>query len=98
MTRKRYTKLLMALGVSRNRANAMAYACRVAGLTYATDYNSRLPWLMLTNAADGVSKAMRKLGKTMATALGTMAQRADLLVAALAESFGAGPLGGGGHD
>lgn len=47
MTRKRYIKLLMALGIQRNYADAMAYACQVAGRSYAADYKMRSPWLRL---------------------------------------------------
>lgn len=59
MTRKRYIKCLMALGVSRNRANVMATACRgPGGKSYAQDFADREPWLRLEYSAKCVAKAL----------------------------------------
>lgn len=46
MTRKRYIKLLMALGLPRNRANFRASLCRDHRMAYAEDYGAALPWLV----------------------------------------------------
>lgn len=46
MTRKRYIKLLMALGLPRNRANFRASLCRDHRMEYAEDYDTSLPWLV----------------------------------------------------
>lgn len=62
MTRKRYIKLFMALGVSRNAANRMADRCRAAGIPYAMNYSARSPWLKLGKAARMASVALLNLG------------------------------------
>lgn len=46
MTRKRYIKQLMALGLPRNRANFRASLCRDHRMAYAEDYEASLPWLV----------------------------------------------------
>lgn len=68
MTRKKYVKQLMALGVPRNRANAMAYLCRAAGKTYAADYKAQAPWLRVTKAVSDLKTAFIKAGAAMAKA------------------------------
>jgi hypothetical protein len=55
MTRKKFIKQLMACGFSRNSANAVAYACMVAGEPYGECYRRKRPWL-------GLAKAARQLG------------------------------------
>jgi hypothetical protein len=53
----------MALGVQRNRADAMAYACRVAGRSYAVDYRYRKTWLEVSKAARQMGAAMLNMVK-----------------------------------
>ena len=55
MTRKRFVKLVMALGNSRNRANALAYACRVAGVPYEKYYRHNSLWWRPGEAGDQAS-------------------------------------------
>lgn len=50
MTRKKYIKLLTALDVPRNTADAMAKAAQAAGVSYEEDYMSRCRWLQLAQA------------------------------------------------
>ena len=69
MTRKRYVKLLMALGMDRNEANAAACLCRATGKTYAADYKASAPWMRLHMAARRVKKAFEKIGRTAAATL-----------------------------
>lgn len=69
MTRKRYIKLFMALGVSRNAANRMADRCRAAGIPYAMNYSARSPWLKLGKAARLASVALLNLGGAARAAL-----------------------------
>lgn len=40
MTRKRFVKLLMSEGLSRNEANSIAADARISGLAYSTAYKS----------------------------------------------------------
>jgi hypothetical protein len=68
MTRKKYVKQLMALGVPRNRANAMACLCRAAGKTYAADYKAQAPWLRITKAASDLKTAFMKARDALAKA------------------------------
>lgn len=84
MTRKRYIKLLMALGVERNKAEAYARQCRETGRTYKQDYYRRYPWLTM-------QKAFRKLGRSVlgvGNVLGRMSAAANTIVSSLA----AGPI------
>lgn len=69
MTRKRYIKLFMALGVSRNAANRMADRCRAAGIPYAANYRARSPWLKLGKAARMASAAILNLSSGARAAL-----------------------------
>lgn len=63
MTRKRYIKQLMALGIQRNQANTMATLCRVAGKSYETDLRRRRPWMQLARAARQVSATILNASK-----------------------------------
>lgn len=63
MTRKRYVKLLMAMGVTRDQANTYALLCRMAGRPYKEDYGMRAPWLNVQNAAHRI---VVKLGAALA--------------------------------
>lgn len=80
MTRKRYIKLLMALGLTRNRANAMAYACQVAGRSYAADYRHRRPWLQVAKAARQMGAAMLNMVKPFYGAAAAWKKLRDSLV------------------
>lgn len=66
MTRKKYIKLLMGLGKSRNTANAMARACQVAGKPYAKAYRERVRWLQLVQAARRFYRNMTKAAMALA--------------------------------
>ena len=43
MTRKKFVKMCIALGFSRNAANNIAYACRAAGESYGEYYRQKSP-------------------------------------------------------
>lgn len=99
MTRKRYIKLFMALGVSRNAANRMADRCRAAGVPYEVNYRTRSPWLKLGKAARECSAALLNLSRGAAAALhgiidGTARQLHQLEVHH-AQPFSPGNLEGG---
>lgn len=81
MTRKRYIKLLMALDVQRNRANAMAYACQVAGRSYEADYRFISPWLKLAKAAREAGNAVLNMARAALTgSRHIMGRAADMVV------------------
>lgn len=69
MTRKRYVKLFMALGVSRNAANRMADNCRAKGIPYAVHYSARAPWLTLGKMARMTGVSLLNLSSGARTAL-----------------------------
>lgn len=83
MTRKRYIKLLMALGVERNSAEDAARKCRETGRTYADDYRRRFPWLTM-------QKAFRKLGRStlaVGNVLGAMSAAATAAASVVQRGF-----------
>lgn len=80
MTRKRYVKLLMALGVHRNRANAMAYDCQVAGRSYAADYGYISPWLKMAKAARKAGTSVLNMARNIYRSSHIMGQAADMAV------------------
>lgn len=75
MKRKKYIKQLMALGIDRNGAHAMAYLCRTAGKTYEADYRARAPWLRLQMAARRAGTAFRKLSESFHAASMAFAEK-----------------------
>lgn len=54
MTRKRFVKLLMAKGRSRNDANAIAEIARKKGVSYQTAINAVHPALAVAKIADAI--------------------------------------------
>lgn len=89
MTRKRYIKLLMALGVSRNDADGKALLCRLFGVPYATDYARRAPRLRMAKTARNISVSLRANFAKF---------RSNTAVTAAAINRLAKAMGGGGHD
>ena len=72
MTRKRFVKLLMAYGYTRNRANELAQLCHQNGVPYAEDIHRRRLHLCfngkkfakaIRQAAIEVERAMRQLAE-----------------------------------
>ena len=68
MTRKRFVKLLMADGYSRNEANTVAAKARICGMRYSTAYSMRrlrIPQIKLATANfDAFCEAVRNLADT----------------------------------
>lgn len=81
MTRKRYVKLLMALGIPRNRANIMAELCQVTGKSYAAEYRRQRPWLLISKAARNVAKTVCNMAKFFNSGLPIARELQGLLVA-----------------
>lgn len=81
MTRKRYIKQLMALGIPRNRANAMARLCQHSGKSYAAEYRRQRPWLQLAHAARRAKTTILNVAKAFNSAATAAAKLRDSLVA-----------------
>ena len=81
MTRKRYVKQLMALGIPRNWANIMAELCQGTGKSYATEYRRQLPWMRMAKAARKMAKAVCNMAKFFNSGLPIARELQGLLVA-----------------
>ena len=64
MTRKRFTKLLMAQGYSRNEANRIAEEISANGKTYAEGYVAYMECIELFSV--GLSDIIERISKTIA--------------------------------
>ena len=71
MTRKRYVKLLMSMGYSRNTANAMAQKVQVMGKTYQKTYDGVVALQELYEALIGTVEPIVDGFKRMARAFST---------------------------
>lgn len=78
MTRKKFVKQLMGLGVSRNGANLYAKICRRKGIPYAQRYKAMEPGLRLRKTAKNVSvtinASVAKFASNLAVAAANMAK------------------------
>lgn len=63
MTRKKFVKQCMALGFSRNAANAMARICQASEQQYADYYRRHSPWWRLGKAARKARAAILNMTK-----------------------------------
>ena len=92
MTRKRFVKLMMAEGYSRNSANALAWQVAKKGISYQKGYQAATAWSRLTKklkeALVPVTEAARKMSQAFAEVL-RAAQPAYTLGKAL-EAYKAG--------
>ena len=86
MTRKRYVKLLMSQGYSRNVANACARKVAKKGITYQQDYNEHLEMARdllgpstFAGASADMQRAFRELNEAAGRALERMAVVVDAL-------------------
>jgi hypothetical protein len=61
MTRKRFVKLCMSIGYSRNQANALARLCLMSNSTY----NSYFRLVKMKKAFDDVGVSIESLAKTL---------------------------------
>lgn len=70
MTRKRFVKLMMAEGYSRNSANALARQVVKEGISYHKGYRAVTAWSRLTKklkeALVPFTEAVRKIGQAFA--------------------------------
>lgn len=95
MTRKRYTKLLMAVGIPRNRADIMAEICQGTGKSYATEYRRQLPWLRMAKAARKMAAAVCNTTKFFNSGLPVARELHAILVAHHAQPITPENLEGG---
>lgn len=79
MKRKKFVKQLMALGMTRNQANAMAYCCRVTGRTYEADYQKRAPWLRMRYETHKLSVSLRMTAGYLCSGLARAAAAVEKL-------------------
>lgn len=80
MTRKRFIKLMMAKGYSRNSANRIAVTAQEKGATYAEMHEAAITF---NRIVDAIMPAITKVAKTV----GTMVKAAAEAVAAFAKTF-----------
>ena len=88
MTRKRYTKLLMAKGYSRNVANACAREIIEEGGSYRLEYDNLLEaekFMGITNRAE-MEEAVRRVTEAIAEEIPVVMEK----VAKIVEAVGAG--------
>lgn len=88
MTRKRYVKLLMAHGVSRNVANLCAQEVVEEGVSYQEDYDAQAKTLGLINSSKEMREIMlrwsQSITEAMAEVAATVARMSEALVAGFA--------------
>lgn len=86
MTRKKFVKQLMALGLSRNRANFHAMLCREKGIPYAEHYKAMAPWLGLAAGVKNPAVSIRIACANFASAMDRAAANMKKLSQTIAES------------
>ena len=59
MTRKKFVKQLMAMGLSRNSANLRATLCQYKCKSYAEEYEAMEPWLRVHREAHRITVSVR---------------------------------------
>lgn len=69
MTRKKFVKQLMAMGLSRNAANVRATLCQYKGRSYAEEYKAMEPWLRVHREAHRITVSMRACTGSFRSAL-----------------------------
>jgi hypothetical protein len=99
MTRKRFIKLLMAMGLSRNAANARATLCQYKGKSYAEEYKCMEPWLRVHREAHRITVSMRahtaNFRSSLARATAAAAKLGTILQGAIPVKI---TMGGGRHE
>ena len=69
MTRKRFIKLAMSRGMSRNRAVELAAYYNFANVPYERAYYSFMPTFIMQNSFERLSKAVGKMGESLSSAV-----------------------------
>lgn len=92
MTRKRFVKLLMSKGYSRNGANAIAKAVQHLGTPYENEYIKLVPihynlFVAIQEALDNIKDSFQQVGKAVTNALAAITVcYAKIIDAAIAEA------------
>lgn len=68
MTRKRFIKLCMAGGMSRNEANERAAEVRGSGLPYASVFCRATPWQDIADAFSELGRKLHAVARQLAAA------------------------------
>lgn len=64
MTRKRFKKLLMSYGYSRNDAEWLAERPKVLGISYQTYWDDNMPMFTVNLGLHQIKQTWQKIGKT----------------------------------
>lgn len=87
MTRKRYVKLLMSHGLSRNEANLEAAAVAALGLSYEVDYLVFTCAKNVPNIADSIAREAEKTVQMIAEAFPSWIEAIMCVAEAIAEAI-----------
>ena len=95
MTRKRYIKLLMAQGVSRNEAQAYAREVVAEGISYQQDYDEIIAFaapfdkagIAYRNAVEAIKRIMDEVFPAFIEAVKKMSEAAAAGLEAFTEAF-----------
>ena len=98
MTRKRFIKLLMAHGYSRNAAHSCAWYVQSTGTPYAKAYDEMRPSLEMLRAVLSVQLAMPQIAAAMKERLEVFADTFKELAHDVAAAFGEICGASGGDD
>lgn len=88
MKRKRFVKLLMANGYSRNAANAIADTVPALGLSYKIKYASMLKPLNYLLSLIGGEQMCKRLSEAITYMANCITEAATKIISALADIFG----------
>lgn len=81
MTRKKFVKKLMGIGLSRNEANKISIKSRESGIPYQKYYEYECSWLKITNAMKKVGASAKNFSKAMNLANQTMMSFSEAMCA-----------------
>ena len=87
MTRKRFIKLLMAYGYSRNAAHAYAWYIQSTGMPYAEAYDEMRPGLELFRAVIFVQRAMPRIVAALMTIIDNFADSFEQFAGKVVSAF-----------
>ena len=72
MTRKKFAKKLMGIGLSRNEANRISIKARESGVPYQKYYEYECSWLRLSIAMQKVGDSFKNVAKAINLANSTI--------------------------
>ena len=81
MTRKKFIKKLMGVGLSRNEANKVSIKGRESGISYQEYYEYECSWLRISIAMQKVGNSFENASKAMNLANSTMMSFSEAMCA-----------------